>query len=87
MSYDLPLSIINLSDGKSTECYLSQNTFLNGSAPWVACKGTSVFNLTSAASSFRGMIDKDYGVFGIRDAWVFPDGVPDVERYCCSHPV
>ncbi|KAH6622517.1 hypothetical protein F5144DRAFT_537859 [Chaetomium tenue] len=84
MYYDLSLSIINLSDGKSTECSvtvnLPQNTFFNGSAPWVVCKGTSVLDSSSAASSFEVMIDKDYGVFGIRDAWECSDGVPDVER-------
>lgn len=89
--YDLSLSIINLSDGKSTECSatvdLQQNTFLNGSAPWVACMGISVSNSSSTTSSFEVMIDKDYGVFGIRDAWECSDGVPGVERYLfLSHP-
>jgi hypothetical protein len=89
--YDLSLSVINLSDGAITECSatvdLLQNTFLNGSAPWVVCTGTSISNSSSTASSFEVMIDKDYGVFGIRDAWECSDGVPGVERYLSFPPL
>ncbi|KAK3293735.1 uncharacterized protein B0H64DRAFT_326620 [Chaetomium fimeti] len=81
--YDLLLSVINLSNGENTECSITvdllQPSILNGSAPWVGCQGTNVTNSSSTPATFDVMIDRDYGIFGIRDTWECSDGVPDVE--------
>ncbi|KAK4150235.1 hypothetical protein C8A00DRAFT_18217 [Chaetomidium leptoderma] len=84
ISYDLSLDVTNISDGQSLNCSVTvdlQDTYYtNGSTPWVRCNGPGGDDSSSNTTFIDVMLDTDYGVFGIRQAWECSDGVAGVER-------
>jgi hypothetical protein len=83
MSYDLSLDLTNISDGQRAKCSVSvdlDDTPKNGSAAWAPCVATSNTGPSTNATSLEVMLDTDYGIFGLRQAWECSDGVAGVER-------
>jgi hypothetical protein len=77
MSYDLALDVTNISDGQNTNCSVtvdvqSQDTYNNGSTPWIRCNDTGAY--------IDVMLDTNYNTLGIRQPWECSDGVAGVER-------
>ncbi len=84
MFYDLSLNITNVSDGLSTECSvcvdLLENTWNNGSTPWVRCASATKAGPSTPDSPIEVSLDTAYGIFGLRQNWACSDGVAGVER-------
>jgi hypothetical protein len=83
MAYELSLDVTNVSDGQTTKCSVRvdlDDNHENGSAAWVHCVGAANTGSSTNATSLEVMLDSDYGIFGLRQAWECSDGVAGVER-------
>lgn len=83
ISYDLSLNVTNISDGQSMKCSVSvdlKDNPQNGSAAWTRCARTGDTGSFTNATSLEVMLDTEYGIFGLRQAWECSDGVAGVER-------